>query len=326
MKSIDYLKSDKKQPTTLLSLDSLLGGGLSSGIIQLVGESKVGKTFLALQLTNIYCRLNKKVLFIDVKGDISNEIIETLNLTSYLDNNLNYVREGTFDAIEKTLDEFIEKNTPDLVIVDSLPAIVNKGYLNLESDGRKKGIKTDNYNTNYESRPLMLLVNKLKQLALQRNICFVFINEFRNKIDKRIGTIRKIYGPKALHYQSNTIIQINDKCSNSKLKDRFKLLSEQNIGMLLEFELFKSNNLKPNLKIPFFFRYGIGYCKVSELIIMLIDTENVAIEGSYYKFTKLGKTVKGISELYEIIRKNYFEFENAFQQELQDYYNNLTKC
>jgi RecA/RadA recombinase len=314
----DYLAQKESIKTNILPIDMLFN--FTPGeIIQLVGETQTGKTTLSLQIAHNFCKQDKNVLFLDTKNDITIQHLENTNLTEYYsDKHFIVIKEFTFKKVEKMLEDFISTGEIDLIIIDSLPSLINDGYLNIES----KSIKSDNNNTNYGTRPLMLLINKLKKLAIQYNICLLFVNEFRNKIDPFRGTINKVFGPKNLEYESNKIIQIRPSSkTNKKFKEMFNELEEKGIGKTEELVVLK-NNSSGNKLFPFFFEYGKGYDVKYLVLYALSENKYITKTGKYYSFKDTSICETDELNFIQTLEQNGILIKYAYIA--KDYYNQLT--
>ena len=200
--------------TGIKSIDYILGGGIELGSkVQFVAESSTGKSTLALNICRNFCRKNLSVLYIDTENSITNEMLKSTECNDYCNktNEMEYgdlvlIKESNFSKVSKILDDCIALEHYSLIIIDSLPNLINYDYTNIKN---KKGpIDINNYNTNYESRPLNLFINKYSSLANEYNVAMLYINQYRNKIDPNKGTINKEYGNKLVKYNSDIIIQI----------------------------------------------------------------------------------------------------------------------
>lgn len=297
-----YIEDIPKIKSGIKPLDKMLQGGFIPGqIVQLVGETKTGRTTLALQISCNFCKQNKNVLFIDAKGDVNREYLEFTNLLNYFNNGFYLVKESTFNKVEEQLDKFIKTDEIDLIIIDSLPSLINERCIKL--DGTKK-IKSDNNNTNASTRPLVFLTNKLKKLSITHNFSLLFINEYRNKIDKINGTINRVAGPKCLGYESSSIIQVKHITSgdNKHFKECFNSFENEKIGISNELVQLKGTTMMPLKPRPFFFEYGYGYHAKYNIIYYLLDNGNIKKDGTYYEFNNYKGN--GIANLMQILNDN----------------------
>lgn len=283
-------------------LDNILKGGFELGsIVQLVSESGMGKSTIAMQIAKSLCEQDYNLLYLDCEGSISRELMESTGVKEYLNKRFFYVKESTFNQVEKTLDKFINTDEISFVIVDSIAGIINEAFINLD-----KTISITTNNTGYSSRPLVLFMQKYNSIAKTKNICFILTNQYRNKVDMQIGTILKEYGAKGVKYNSDVILRIAP-LKATKENEHFRNLTK-NIpyGRNLEFEIVKSNKRKPEEKFPFYFFYGQGISTMFSFIEMLINKGIIQEKANaYYSFQIDGQTISahGVMDLKEKVNE-----------------------
>lgn len=313
IQTTDYFSQEESILTGIKPLDNLLSGGLITGeMVQLVGESNVGKTTIALQIAYNYCNQGKKVLFVDTKLGISSSSINNMRLNNYINCNFYYVRASAFKELDDVIDGYIGTGEIDLLVIDSIASLVNDGYLNLN-----KKIEIDNNNSNYDSRPLSLLIKKLSKLGPKYQFTTLLVNEIRCTINKITGSIPKIFGPKVLGYETNVIIKMTEVkkgTSESKLEP----LKETDGIVPISFEIIKSNR-QSNKKISIFIKKGYGYSTIATYIYVLLEKEIIKQNGAYYSFNN--SSIKGIKALYDaLISNNTENINETMMQIIDDYY------
>ena len=217
-KLISIIKESNKEkhkiiPTDILSLDYILGGGIELGSkIQFVAESSTGKSTLALQICKNFCKKGLNVLYVDTENSVTKELLKSSECFEYYSNNIKdcgefvLLKESDFNTVSDYLDKCFKSKYFQLIIIDSLASLVSNCYIDVESS---KDVKLlTNNNTNYESRPLNLFINKYSNLANKYNVALLYINQYRNKVDPKNGTILKEFGNKIVRYNSDIIIKI----------------------------------------------------------------------------------------------------------------------
>ena len=326
LESLGYSQSElmENTKTNVVSLDTILNGGIEErNIIQLVGEMGTYKTSIALQIALAYCMDNKKVLYIDTENTLTLNRLKNIKLDEYYNKQFYFCNIAAFSEVEKVMDKFISSGQISLIIVDSIASLINDGYLNI--DGKKskkdKGITITTNNSNYDSKPLSLFLKKYSSLANEKKYSLLLINQQRQKMDKRIGTISRRFGPKYLDNICQTIIKVN----SSSTSDYAKQLSCINCGTVGEFEIVKSNCHPPKVKIPFFFVYGKGIANIYNAIYYMIKNEMIIKNGTYYAIANMPIKENGLNNLitksYQVI-KNYYE-QN--KEQIDNYYKSLLK-
>jgi DNA repair protein RadA/Sms len=113
------ITEDERIKTHIFELDRILGGGIVTGSVVLVGgEPGIGKSTLLLQVSRNLARQNNMILY------ISGE--ESVKQTKLWPNRLNCDSQNLYLVNETNLDliiEYIKKLSPKVVIVDSIQVL-----------------------------------------------------------------------------------------------------------------------------------------------------------------------------------------------------------
>lgn len=319
----NYLNDTEIIPTNIFILDHILKGGLETGTsLQLLAESGTGKTTIALYIAKNICEQKKNVLYIDTESSVSKEIISSVGLSKFLGKQFIYVREFTFDNVEKVMDECLTTGEVSLVVIDSLAGLINAGFTNTE-----KGISITTNSSMYISRPLTLFMNKYKALASAKNFSLLVVNQFRNRVDSIRGTLAKEYGTKAVKYNSDIILKVSPIKATSIYADFKNLTTPLNVGTGLEFEIVKSNKNAPEEKYPFYLVYGKGVDDLLNIIYALVKLEIIKKLGTYYSFStdRFEAKEQGIKNFYNLLCDFEFNTEDVDFNQVIDFYNSINK-
>lgn len=298
-KVISNIKSDNEKKNEVISsgiksFDYLLGGGFQVGNkAQIVAESSTGKSTLALQIAKNFCKQKFNVLYIDSENSITKELLKSTGSYSYYEHKednlgkLVILKESDFDTVSDKLDICLKSKYFKLIIIDSLASLVNNCYVDIENTKAVKSIV--NNNTNYESRPINLFINKYSCLANKYNVIFLYINQYRNKVDPIKGTILKEYGNKVVRYASDVIIKLK-KEKAILWQDENKLFSDNEkdhssipaTHTKLTFTLDKSNKMLTGTCIETYIKHGYGIDDDLDQILNDIRNNNIEKNGKYY--------------------------------------------
>ena len=313
----NYLDDLNTIPTNIFALDFILKGGIEeSTTYQLVSESGMGKSTIALTVARNICDQGKHVVYIDSEGSISKQLLESIGLIPYLDEKLfTYIRESTFSKVETILDKLISTDEVSLVIVDSIATLVNEDFIDL-----KNGLSITTKNTYYTTGPLVLFMNKYKSLAMSKKFSLLLINQYRNTIDMKKGTILKEYGSKNTKYNSDVILRIGPIKSGSDYYDFKRMTKPFENGTELCFEVVKSNKASPTESVPFYLVYGKGISDVCNYLYALQKLGYIAQSGGYYTFEYNNMVIKaqGITNFYNQL-VSYVDF-NELINDIESYY------
>lgn len=316
----NYLE-EKTIPTNIFILDYILKGGINTNgsSIQFLADSGVGKTTTMLQLSHNICEQGKNVVYIDTESSLTKELLQSTCVTEYLDTNFFYIKESSYDKVEKYLDMYLDIGEISVVIVGSLAGLINSGFTNL-----KGGISITTNNTMYGSRPLTMFMNKYKALASEKSFCFILVNQYRNRVDMRQGSILKEYGAKIVKYNSDTIIKLSTSIS-SKNRQFKNLVKPDDKGIDLELEIIKSNKTCPKQIFPAYLIYGKGISNLANYIYALLNMNVIERNGSYYSINELNIKSQGIQKFYQDIINSEVDIGLYFKDKIVEYYEKINE-
>ncbi len=324
-------------PTEIESLDYILGGGIELGSkVQIVAESSTGKSTIALNICRNFCKKNLNVLYIDTENSIIKDLLKSTNCEQYCNNeedtdcgDLLLVKESEFKQVSKILDNCLKTKHFHLVIIDSLANLVNECYTDIDGKKKTKSEVKDltNNNTNYESRPLNLFINKYSSLAKEFNVGMIYINQYRNKVDPTKGTILKEFGIKSVRYNSDIIIKIK-KDKEEYILDENNMMIENSVKSStptqftkLVFNVEKSNKLLTDTSADTYIKYGYGIDEMLDKITSLIRQKTIHYTNGWYEINLEGNPAKlqGMQELIKYVFRNIELFKlKYFSNEIID--------
>lgn len=270
--------------TGMPALDSIIGGGLPHGkIAEVYGLEQTGKTTLSLQIAANAQKNGLKVVWVDLENAYDRSYAESLGIDSkkLLMLKADYGEEA-FTAIEM----LVQDKEADLIIVDSVPALVTRSELEAEIGKPTMGGQA------------RLIAQALKRMipALEKSgAVLLFINQLRVNI---MGSQYDPYtrpGGKALKYYERTAIELK-KRSSLKKGDEF-------IGLNIQLRSVKSYSTSPFKKIEMRLIFGRGFDVSYNEIEMAIEKGVVEKRGNtfWFKETKLGV---GVIKMTAFIEKN----------------------
>ncbi|HKM33238.1 MAG TPA: DNA repair protein RadA [Lachnospiraceae bacterium] len=116
------MKEDDRIGTGIKELDRVLGGGIVTGSLTLVGgDPGIGKSTLLLQMCRLLALEGHKVLYISGEESLKQIKMRASRIGAFNDNLL-LLCETNLDSIE----ESIRKYTPEVVIIDSIQTMFNE--------------------------------------------------------------------------------------------------------------------------------------------------------------------------------------------------------
>src|SRR5437868_10500282 len=164
-------------PTGAISIDYALGvGGVPRGrVIEIFGPESSGKTTLALQVIAEAQKLGGNAAFVDAEHALDASYAQKLGVD--LDNLLVSQPDNGEQALE-IVEVLIRSNGVDVVVVDSVAALVPKAEIEGEMGDAQMGL---------QARLMSQALRKLTGVVSKSKTCLIFINQLREKIGVMFG-------------------------------------------------------------------------------------------------------------------------------------------
>src|SRR5215471_2794851 len=158
--------------TGAISIDYALGiGGMPRGrVVEIFGPESSGKTTLALQVIAEAQRTGGMAAFVDAEHALDAAYAQKLGVD--VDNLLVSQPDNGEQALE-IVEVLIRSNGVDVVVVDSVAALVPKAEIEGEMGEAQMGL---------QARLMSQALRKLTGVVSKSKTCLVFINQLREKI------------------------------------------------------------------------------------------------------------------------------------------------
>ncbi len=259
-------------PTGSLSLDIALGvGGVPRGrVIEIYGPESSGKTTLCQHIIAEAQKRGGICAFIDMEHALDPNYAARCGVDV---NNLYVSQPDTGEQALEIADALIRSGTMDVVVVDSVAALVPRAEIEGEMGDAHVGL---------QARLMSQALRKMSGIIKQTNTAVIFTNQLRQKIGVMFGNPETTSGGNALKFYASVRLDIR----------RVQSIKAGNevIGNRTMVKVKKNKVAPPFTECEFDIMYNEGISLTGDVIDLAVAMGIVDKRGAYFRY---GDTLLG---------------------------------
>ena len=287
-------------PTGSLTLDLALGvGGLPKGrVIEIYGPESSGKTTLAIHAIAEAQKKGGIAAFIDAEHAFDRFYAQKLGVD--VENLLISQPDNGEQALE-IADNLIRSGAIDILVIDSVAALVPKAEIEGEMGDSKMGL---------HARLMSQALRKLTGTISKTGCCCIFINQLRDKIGVMFGNPETTTGGNALKFYASVRLDVR---RISQIKD-----SDEVSGNRVKVKIVKNKVAPPFRLAEFDIMFGEGISKAGEIIDLGVEHNIIKKAGSWFSYgdSRLGQGRDAVKQLIQDNPELMEELENKIKDEV----------
>ena len=260
-------------PTGALSLDVALGiGGIPRGrVTEIFGPESSGKTTLALHVIAEAQRLGGTAAFIDAEHALDAIYAKHLGVNT---DELLISQPDTGEQALEIVEALVRSNAVDVVVVDSVAALVPRAELDGEMGDSLPGL---------QARLMSQALRKLTAAISRSGTSVVFVNQIREKIGVMFGNPETTPGGRALKFYASVRLDI-------RRQEAIKSGAES-VGARTKIKVVKNKLAPPFREAEVEMIYGEGISKEGSVLDLAVEQGLVEKSGTWftYKNERIGQ-------------------------------------
>jgi recombination protein RecA len=253
-------------PTGSLSLDIALGiGGLPRGrVIEVYGPESSGKTTLCQHVIAEAQKLGGICAFIDMEHALDPSYAARCGVDV---NNLYVSQPDTGEQALEIADALIRSATMDVVVIDSVAALVPRAEIEGEMGDAHMGL---------QARLMSQALRKMSGFIKQTNTVVIFTNQLRSKIGVMFGNPETTSGGNALKFYASVRLDIR--------RIQAIKVGGDVVGNRTRVQVKKNKVAPPFTDCEFDIMYNEGISKTGDIIDLGSEYGIIDKRGAYFRY------------------------------------------
>ncbi|MEZ4516328.1 MAG: recombinase RecA [Chloroflexota bacterium] len=256
-------------PTGSISLDIALGvGGIPRGrVVEIYGPESSGKTTLCQHIIAEAQQQGGLCAFIDMEHALDPVYAARCGVDV---DNLYVSQPDTGEQALEIADALIRSGTMDVVVIDSVAALVPRAEIEGEMGDTHVGL---------QARLMSQALRKLSGVIKQTNTAVIFTNQLREKIGVMFGSPETTSGGNALKFYASVRLDIR----------RIQSIKSGNdvIGNRTRVKVKKNKVAPPFTECEFDIMYNEGISRTGDVLDLATAYEIVDKRGAYFRYNDI---------------------------------------
>ncbi len=287
--------------TVSLGLDIALGiGGIPRGrVTEIYGPESSGKTTLTMHCIAQAQKKGGLAAFIDAEHAFDKTYAEKLGIDT---ENLLISQPDNGEQALEIAEHLIRSGAIDIIVIDSVAALVPKAELEGEMGESKMGL---------QARLMSQALRKLTGTISKTGCACVFINQLREKIGIVFGNPETTTGGNALKFYASVRLDI-------RRIGQIKESSDDITGNRVKVKVVKNKVAPPFKVVEFDIMYGRGISKSGEIVDIGVELNVIQKSGSWFSYNgnKLGQGRDAVKQLIEDNPELMDELEKKIKEKM----------